>query len=431
MRPHALPLALGLILAALHSAPALAQDASPDSSGAAGLTASSTAMVAAEAPPPAVIESDLIKPAPAESAPVAASSQLPVQTDSATALSAVGVAASAPIDANAGATSTAIAEASSPQQAPAAHGDDFAVVPLELDLDYSLAQVDPPAPPSLDPAAAQPIEPVADPRTAAERDFDDIYGNSQAYDPVADPTLPAPANVPGAYDPWEKYNRRMHRFNMAVDKGIARPLARAYTKVVPRPIRLGVSNFFNNLGQPVSALNALLQGKPKQAAQSLGRFALNTTLGIAGIFDPASDAKLPNRSEDFGQTLGIWGWKRSRYLELPLFGPRTVRDAFGALGDAPLSPLRQVDRDRIRIPLQGLQLVDVRAQLLPLDSLREGAEDEYALVRDSWTQRRDYQIFGDRMDKNSDEQLPDYLQDDSNPSVPADAMPVMPTDGGR
>lgn len=423
MRPHALPLALGLILAALHSAPALAQDASPDSSG---LTAPATAMVAAdamaEASPQVAIE-----PAPAESAQIAASTQAPVQTDSASALSAAGIAASAPVDADA----TATAEASSPQQASAAHSDDFAVVPLDLDLDYSLAQVDPPAPPALDPAAAPPTDPVADPRTDAERDFDDIYGNAQGYDPVADPTLPTPANVPGAYDPWEKYNRKMHRFNMAVDKGIARPLARAYTKVVPRPIRLGVSNFFSNLGQPVSALNALLQGKPKQAAQSLGRFALNTTLGIAGIFDPASDAKLPNRSEDFGQTLGVWGWKRSRYLELPLFGPRTVRDAFGALGDAPLSPLRQVDRDRIRIPLQGLQLVDVRAQLLPLDSLREGAEDEYALVRDSWTQRRDYQIFGDRMDKNSDEQLPDYLQDDSNPSVPADAMPVMPTDGGR
>ena len=365
-----------------------------------------------------------IEPASAEPAPMP---QPPVQTDSATALSAAGVAASAPVDAD----PSAIADASSSQPAAAAHPDDFAVVPLELDLDYSLAQVDPAVPASNDPAAAQPSEPVADPRTAAERDFDDIYGNSQAYDPVADPTLPTPANVPGAYDPWEKYNRKMHRFNMAVDRGIARPLARAYSKVVPRPVRLGVSNFFNNLGQPVSILNALLQGKPKQAAQSLGRFALNSTLGIAGIFDPASDAKLPNRSEDFGQTLGVWGWKRSRYLELPLFGPRTVRDAFGALGDAPLSPLRQVERDRIRIPLQGLQLVDVRAQLLPLDSLREGAEDEYALVRDSWTQRRDYQIFGDRMDKNSDDQLPDYLQDDSNPSVPADAMPVMPTDGGR
>ncbi|KQZ59394.1 hypothetical protein ASD53_06830 [Lysobacter sp. Root559] len=268
----------------------------------------------------------------------------------------------------------------------------------------------------------------ADPRTDAERDFDALYGaQSQEYDPVADPTLPAPASLPTIYDPWERYNRKMHRFNNAVDRIIAKPLARAYVRVVPRPVRLGVSNFFNNLGQPVSAVNALLQGKPKQAAQSLGRFALNTTVGIGGIFDPASDAKLPNRSEDFGQTMGVWGWKRSRYLELPLFGPRTVRDAFGAVGDAPLSPLRQVDPDRIRIPLQGLQLVDVRAQLMPTDALREGAEDDYTLVRDSWMQRRDYQIFGDRMDAE-DQGLPDYLRDDSNPSVPADAMPMMPTD---
>ena len=267
-----------------------------------------------------------------------------------------------------------------------------------------------------------------DPRTDAERDFDALYGvQSQEYDPVADPTLPAPAALPTIYDPWERYNRKMHRFNNAVDRMIAKPLARAYVRVVPRPVRLGVSNFFNNLGQPVSAVNALLQGKPKQAAQSLGRFALNTTVGIGGIFDPASDAKLPNRSEDFGQTMGVWGWKRSRYLELPLFGPRTVRDAFGAVGDAPLSPLRQVDPDRIRIPLQGLQLVDVRAQLMPTDALREGAEDDYTLVRDSWMQRRDYQIFGDRMDAE-DQGLPDYLRDDSNPSVPADAMPMMPTD---
>ena len=460
MRPHALPLALGLVLAALHSAPALAQDATPDSSLApSAVVQTAAAMPAGDAPAldaPAFAAGaskpaeDHESAAPGDQGdsltgdPAQQTTQT-VQTDSALALAAADaplepaapadtahadatVVASAAIEAasmqaaafDAVALDAADAEAPSPAQLAFA-------LPFDLDLDYSLAQLDPADAPPVPASAA----PAVDPRTDAERDFDELYGVSQAYDPVADPTLPAPANVPGAYDPWEKYNRRMHRFNMAVDKGIARPLARAYSRVVPRPVRLGVSNFFNNLGQPVSILNALLQGKPKQAAQSLGRFALNSTLGIAGIFDPASAAKLPNRSEDFGQTLGVWGWKRSRYLELPLFGPRTVRDAFGALGDAPLSPLRQVERDRIRIPLQGLQLVDVRAQLLPLDSLREGAEDEYALVRDSWMQRRDYQIFGDRMDKNGDEQLPDYLQDDSNPSVPADAMPVMPTDGGR
>lgn len=282
------------------------------------------------------------------------------------------------------------------------------------------------------PEATPPVEgepataPPADERTQAERDFDELYG-AEGY---ADPTLPTPATLPTVFDPWERYNRQMHRFNNAVDRTVARPLAKGYVKVVPRPFRLGVSNFFNNLGQPVSAVNALLQGKPKQAGQSLGRFLINSTLGIAGIFDPASDAKLPNRSEDFGQTLGVWGWRRSRFVELPLFGPRTLRDTFGMVGDAPLSPLRQVEEDRIRIPLQGLQLVDVRAQLLATDSFREGAEDDYALVRDAWMQRRDYQIWGDRTNNTENEGLPEYLRDDTNPQVPVDAMPVMPTDGG-
>jgi len=204
-------------------------------------------------------------------------------------------------------------------------------------------------------------------------------------------------------------------------------LAKAYVAVAPRPVRLGVSNFFHNLGQPVSALNALLQGKPKQAAQSFGRFVLNSTLGIAGIFDPASDAKLPNRSEDFGQTLGVWGWKQSRYVEVPLFGPRTVRDLFGMVGDAPLAPLRGIEQDKTRVFLQGLQLVDLRTQLLALDGMREGAADDYALLRDSWLQRRNYQIFGDRQ-LEQDDTLPDYLREENNPTVPIDAIPVTPMD---
>jgi phospholipid-binding lipoprotein MlaA len=256
--------------------------------------------------------------------------------------------------------------------------------------------------------------------TDAEQDYADLYG---------DPNLPSPAELPQSYDPWEPFNRRMHRFNDLVDRRVAKPLAKAYIAVVPRPVRLGVGNFFSNLGQPLSAINALLQGKPKQAGQALGRFTLNATLGIGGIFDPASDAKLPHRSEDFGQTLGTWGWKRSRYVELPLFGPRTVRDVFGMVGDAPLSPLRQVNDDPARYFLQGLQLVDVRTQLMAVDSMREGAADDYSLVRDAWLQRRNYQIFGDRQVED-DSSLPDYLRDENNPTVPIDAIPVTPMDGG-
>ena len=274
---------------------------------------------------------------------------------------------------------------------------------------------------AVDEAPVAPVDP-----TQAELDYAAIYGG-QVYNPVADPTLPAPAELPASYDPWEPLNRRVHGFNNAVDKYIASPLAHAYVDAVPRPVRLGVRNFFSNLGQPVNALNSLLQGKPLEAGQALARFLMNSTLGIAGIFDPASDAGLPYSSEDFGQTLGKWGWHQSRYVELPLFGPRTVRDLFGMAGDAPVALLRGVEEDKVRVFLQGLQLVEVRTQLLAVDGLREGAADDYALVRDSWLQRRNYQIFGDRQ-LEQDDTLPDYLREENNPTVPVDAIPVTPMD---
>ena len=262
---------------------------------------------------------------------------------------------------------------------------------------------------------------------AADADYDAIYGADQSS--WVDPTLPTPAALPEVYDPWQPFNRSIHTFNNAVDRRIARPLAKAYMAAVPRPVRLGVSNFFSNLQQPLTALNSLLQGKPKQAAQSLGRFTLNATLGLGGLFDPATAANMPHHDEDFGQTLGTWGWKRSRYVEVPLFGPRTVRDLFGMAGDAPVALLRGVEEDKVRVFMQGLQLVDVRTQLLSLDSMREGATDDYTLVRDAWMQRRQYQIFGDRA-MEDDESLPDYLREQNNPTVPIDAIPVTPMDGG-
>lgn len=315
------------------------------------------------------------------------------------------------------------------------------VLALLAAVPFAQAQQPAPAPPTLDadnaaPAAAAGAPgamPAPDPRTQAEQDYDVLYGAnqdaaSQGYNPVADPTLPPPVELPASYDPWERLNRKVYRFNTAVDRGIATPLARAYAAVVPRPLRLGVGNFFSNLGQPVSAVNALLQGKPQQAAQSLGRFVINSTIGVVGLFDPATRARLPNRSEDFGQTLGTWGWARSRYVVLPLFGPRTVRDVLGMVGDAPMAPLRGVEDDQIRVFLQGLQLVDVRTQLFALDSMRAGATDEYALTRDAWLQRRRYQIFGERQLK-SDDSLPEYLREDQGyPSLPADTMPVIPGD---
>ncbi|KAF1694192.1 MlaA family lipoprotein [Pseudoxanthomonas koreensis] len=263
--------------------------------------------------------------------------------------------------------------------------------------------------------------------TAAEDDYAALYGEAP---PLADPAVDtAPAAV--AYDPWEPMNRGIHAFNNMVDRAVARPIARAYVAVVPQPVRLGVTNFFDNLSSPLTFVNQVLQGRPRDAVQTVGRFLVNSTLGIGGVFDPASDLKMKRRSEDFGQTLGIWGWRSSRYVELPFFGPRTLRDVMGLAGDAPLSMTPRIEEDKVRIALQGLQLVDTRAQLLALDALRDAAPDEYAITRDAWLKRRTFQIESDRRNRSQDGDLPDYLREEEeeerNPTVPANAMPIPVT----
>lgn len=194
-------------------------------------------------------------------------------------------------------------------------------------------------------------------------------------------------------DPWEPYNRRISRFNGSVDRRVLRPLAVRYTKVVPVPVRSGVSRFFNNMGTPATAVNQLLQGRPGQAAQSLGRFTINTTIGIGGVFDPATRMGIPKHGgEDFGQTLAMWGWRDSRYLVLPLLGPATVRDSFSMVGDRLLSPSGYVSDTQTVAAIQLVDIIDIRAQLLPMDAAMREAYDEYALIRDAWAQRRKFQI---------------------------------------
>ena len=280
--------------------------------------------------------------------------------------------------------------------------------------------------PSADAGQTPPSRTADTETTNAEDDFNLLYGHPE-YDPVADPNLPPGVSVAPSYDPWEPLNRRVHALNNFIDAVLATPLARAYVAVVPRPVRLGISNFFNNLGQPISAVNALLQGRPGDAGFAVIRFVLNITIGIGGLFDPASSMKVPYINEDFGQTLAVWGWRTSRYVELPVFGPRTVRDIFGMLGDRPLSPYPHIDNTDARIALQALQLADIRSRLFSIDSLREGASDEYALYRDAWLQRRNYQIMRDlHRPTEQHEGLPDYLDDpEDNPSIPVDAIPAQ------
>jgi len=297
-------------------------------------------------------------------------------------------------------SSTVVAPSASVDGRPSAHAE-------VVDVVEGPAPATAPSPPAdngLSASAGPAGEPTVD---STEDDFDALYGRAGA----------APATA-ASYDPWEGFNRRVHAFNMAVDTAVARPLATAYTRAVPRFARTGVSNFFSNLRSPVTIANQLLQGRPDDAWDTLARFMMNSTLGVGGLWDPASKALVANRREDFGQTLGAWGWRRSRYVELPFFGPRTVRDVFGLAGDIPLSPIRTIEEDKFRIGLQGLQLVDTRAQLMALDDIRDSAVDEYALTRDAWLQRRNYQIENDlrgRRERGKDEQTA---------PIPVDAMPM-------
>lgn len=259
----------------------------------------------------------------------------------------------------------------------------------------------------------------------AETDFAAIYGNASGSGDAASGVAST-----AAYDPWEKYNRRVHAFNSKVDHAIARPLAKAYVAAVPRPLRAGIGNFFDNLGAPVTVVNSLLQGNPRGAINALGRFLLNSTLGIGGLIDVADKAKMPNRGEDFGQTMATWGWQRSRYVEVPFLGPRTLRDLFGLAADTPLRPIQYLEDDKTRVFLQGVQAVDLRARLLAIESIGEGAVDEYALYRDIWLQRRNYQINQGTHRKDADNRpdadLPAYLLDDGQ-DVPAQApSPATP-----
>lgn len=231
--------------------------------------------------------------------------------------------------------------------------------------------------------------------------------------PVA-PTLPegyeAPVSEVVVNDPWQGYNRSMHKFNVKVDRYVAKPLAKGYNKVTPKVVRTGIRNFFVNLFQPLSAVHLLLQGRPGASAAALGRFALNATLGLGGLLDPATDAGIALRREDLGQTLAVWGWDRSRYFEMPFLGASTVRDAFGFVGDFQVSPFNYVPTPERYYGL-GLYLIDVRAGALAGEKLVRGGDgDDYTLIRDAYLQARHFQIH----DRTARDELPDYLREDDS-----------------
>lgn len=191
-------------------------------------------------------------------------------------------------------------------------------------------------------------------------------------------------------DPWEGFNRKVFAFNEVVDRYALKPAAQGYRFITPDPVETGVGNFFSNLGEIRTTLNSLLQGKGGNAGVSTGRFLINTTVGIGGLFDVATRMDITGREEDFGQTLGAWGVGEGAYLVLPLLGPSTVRDTAGLPVDAYAYPLTYVEDDTVRYSLRALQIIDARAGLLDQEALISG--DRYTFIRDAYLQQRRFEV---------------------------------------
>jgi phospholipid-binding lipoprotein MlaA len=250
-------------------------------------------------------------------------------------------------------------------------------------------------------------------------------------------------------DPLEPMNRAIYTVNDSLDKVVMKPVATAYKSVLPQFVRTGITNFYNNLYDVLTALNNLLQGKVGDAVSDVGRIAVNTTVGLAGFIDVATEIGLEKHKEDFGQTLGRWGLNSGPYLQIPFFGPSSFRDGVGSVVDFKLDPIRWIWRDHMRTRnlVWGLYVINLRANLLDSTKiLDEAALDPYEFQRDAYLQRRRNLVYdGNPPPEKDDEDIPELKTkpraegEDANPpsagvetprvSAPATAVPVS-TDGG-
>ena len=238
-------------------------------------------------------------------------------------------------------------------------------------------------------------------------------------------TARAADTPPGVRDPFERLNRATYAFNDALDRMLARPAAHAYKTVVPRPLREIVSNFLANLDYPTVLVNDALQGKLLAAGHDAARMAINTTLGIGGLFDPATRWGLTANDEDFGQTLGVWGFGPGPYLVLPFLGVSDFRDAPGDVVDRYTNVAHYVRPRSLQYYVMFAGLLDRRTALLAADAAIDAAFDPYTLVRNSYLQRREYRV--------RDGNLPEETYDDELPgpdaTAPAAATPAAATPG--
>ena len=190
-------------------------------------------------------------------------------------------------------------------------------------------------------------------------------------------------------DPWEGFNRAMFSFNDGLDRFVLEPVAKGYDFITPDPLERCISNFFQNLRVPIQSVNGFLQGKPVNGASDIGRFTVNTTLGLAGFLDPATTFGLVRHDEDFGQTLGVWGVPNGPYLVIPLLGPSTVRDSGGLAVDSMMSPGWYYLDAAVTIGSRVFDTINQRALVLEdVQNARNAALDFYSFVRNGYLQRR-------------------------------------------
>jgi phospholipid-binding lipoprotein MlaA len=231
-----------------------------------------------------------------------------------------------------------------------------------------------------------------------------------------------PSGKPDPRDPWERFNRTSFAINDALDRAALKPAAKAYKKVTPRIVRTGISNFVSNLDTIGTVVNDVLQGKMRQAGQDSARFLMNSTLGLGGLFDPASAAGLERNDEDFGQTLGKWGVKSGPYLMLPLLGPSTVRDGLARIPDQFTHPVNYLEDDSTRYLIRAVDVLDLRTGLLDLDAQLEKSYDRYAFVRSAWLQRREYMVTDGNIEDPALE-LEEGMEEDPAPETDAAPSP--------
>jgi len=210
---------------------------------------------------------------------------------------------------------------------------------------------------------------------------------------LAAAVVTAPAMAEAPEDPWEETNRELFAFNVGLDKAVVRPVSRGYRTVMPGPVRSGVSNALENLTEPRTFLNNIMQGDAEAAWHTFLRFTINSTVGLGGVFDVTTAGNFERRKEDFGQTLAVWGVESGPYMMLPLFGPSNGRDTAGFVVDTVTDPFSYVFGFVPAVARAGTEIVDNRSEVIEeSESLENTAIDLYASVRTLYRQNREHEI---------------------------------------